>query len=128
MDCDSCEQSRSIDIEHDRGDRLSVTLIVDPADHDGNEALIDLLPHTPDGWAGQVRATADSDAVLGEFEFSVEIEGDVLTVVGVIIDTDDFTTSAVFDFQATLDDGGTLTFLGGSTITTVGDVTRVTGS
>ena len=128
MSCDTCEQSRSIDIEHDRGDRLAVTLIIDPAEpgvEEANAALLELLEGAT--WDGQVRETSTS-AVLADFDMTVDIDDDVLTAIGVILDTDDFTSSCVFDFQATLTDGGTLTFLGGSTITVIGDVTRTTGS
>lgn len=134
MICDTCEQSRSIHPEHDRGDRFSVTLIFDPADEDGNAALIALLEDAE--WAGQVKADPTDDDPLAEFEFTVGTEeigsGDdaraVLTVVGLILDTDDFATTSHFDFQATPTGGGDITFLGGSTITVIGDVTRVTGS
>lgn len=123
---DDCDLSRSIHPEHPDGDRFWASITIDPADDEANADLVDLLADAE--WAGQVRATASSDEVLGEFEFTVDLTEGVLTVVGLILDTSDFATSNVFDWEATPPGGGPVTFFAGSTITLISGVTRVEGS
>ena len=123
---DTCDLPRGIHPDHPRGDRFWASVVLDPADDPANAELIELLDGAE--WAGQVRSTVDSTTVLAEFDFTVDVVDGVLTAVGIILDTDDFETSNVFDFQATPTGGGSITFLAGSTITVIGDVTRVTGS